>query len=474
MLNDSSSQKLTFKQTLWISGMLFGLFFGAGNLIFPIYMGSLAGSKTLVALIGFLITGVSLPLLGVTSIGVSKSEGLIGLSAKVGKGYSYFFTCALYLTIGPFFAIPRCATVPYTVAIEPLFGGANTGVVLAIFSAVFFAVVLVFSLFPGKILTWVGKILTPLFLGFLSVLVIAAIIKPMGKMSTVPPVGDYAQKAFTTGFLEGYNTMDALASLAFGIIIIDVLREHGINAPAAIAKNTAKAGSFCCVLMALIYLFVSVIGAQSGAIFSSSANGGEVFQKVSKHYFGNVGIIILAFIVTLACLKTAVGLVTGASGTFKSLFPNFIPYKAWAVVFSVVSFLIANLGLTAIINYSIPVLMFLYPLAITLILLGLFGFAFGHRRCVYLTTTVFTLIAAVFDFIAALPKDVLKALRLTETISFMKEYVPLFKYGLGWLIPTVIGVFVGLVIAYLTGKRYSAAQPTENATENTMENTAEQ
>ena len=254
MLNDSSSQKLTFKQTLWISGMLFGLFFGAGNLIFPIYMGSLAGSKTLVALIGFLITGVSLPLLGVTSIGVSKSEGLIGLSAKVGKGYSYFFTCALYLTIGPFFAIPRCATVPYTVAIEPLFGGANTGVVLAIFSAVFFAVVLAFSLFPGKILTWVGKILTPLFLGFLSVLVIAAIIKPMGKMSTVPPVGDYAQKAFTTGFLEGYNTMDALASLAFGIIIIDVLREHGINAPAAIAKNTAKAGSFCCVLMALSFI----------------------------------------------------------------------------------------------------------------------------------------------------------------------------------------------------------------------------
>ncbi len=469
MLNDTTTQKLTFKQTLWISGMLFGLFFGAGNLIFPIYMGSLAGSKTLVALIGFLITGVGLPLLGVTSIGVSKSDGLIGLSSKVGKGYGYFFTCALYLTIGPFFAIPRCATVPYTVAIEPLFGGANTGVILAIFSAVFFAAVLAFSLFPAKILTWVGKILTPLFICFLSVLVIAAMINPMGKISTVAPVEDYSQKAFATGFLEGYNTMDALASLAFGIIIINVLREHGISEPAAIAKNTAKAGSVCCVFMALIYLFVSIIGAQSSAIFPLSSNGGEVFIKVSQHYFGNVGVVILAFIVTLACLKTAVGLVTGASETFKSLFPKFIPYKAWAIIFSVVSFLIANLGLTAIINYSIPVLMFLYPLAITLILLGLFGFSFGHRRCVYVTTTAFTLVAAVFDFIAALPKDLLNTLRLTETISFMKEYVPLFKYGLGWLIPSVTGIVVALIIAYLTRKsRYA-----DNVTEVTAEATEE-
>ena len=457
MINENTRQNLNFKQTLLISSMLFGLFFGAGNLIFPIYMGSLAGSKTAVALIGFLITGVGLPLLGVAAIGVSKSDGLIELSGKVGKGYGLFFTCALYLTIGPFFAIPRCATVPFTVAIEPMVkNGANLKVILAAFSFVFFAAVLAFSLFPGKILTWVGKILTPLFLVFLGVLMTVALIKPMGKISGVAPTGDYAQKAFTTGFLDGYNTMDALASLAFGIIVINVLRKQGINCPAAIAKNTVKAGAFSCLFMAVIYLAVAVIGAESSAIFAESANGGEVFVKVSEHYFGRAGIIILAVIVTLACLKTAVGLVTSAAETFKEMFPKFIPYKAWAIIFSAVSFLIANLGLTAIIEYSVPVLMFLYPLAITLILLGLLSSTFKNRHCFYVTTTAFTLVAATFDFIAALPSGIINALRLNYVLEFMNAYVPLFKFGLGWLIPAVVGAAVGLVIALATKNKVKA------------------
>ena len=143
--------KLTKKELVFIASMLFGLFFGAGNLIFPIYMGQLAGSNMWKAVIGFLITGVGLPLLGVTAIGISRSDGLIELSGKVSKGYSVFFTCALYLTIGPCFAIPRCATVPFTVGIEPLFGGnGNAQIMLAVFSLIFFIAVLAFSLFPGK------------------------------------------------------------------------------------------------------------------------------------------------------------------------------------------------------------------------------------------------------------------------------------------------------------------------------------
>ena len=254
--------------------MLFGLFFGAGNLIFPIYMGSLAGSKTAVALIGFLITGVGLPLLGVAAIGVSKSDGLIELSGKVGKGYGLFFTCALYLTIGPFFAIPRCATVPFTVAIEPMVkNGANLKVILAAFSFVFFAAVLAFSLFPGKILTWVGKILTPLFLVFLGVLMTVALIKPMGKISGVAPTGDYAQKAFTTGFLDGYNTMDALAGLAFGIVVVNVIRGAGVTRPEDVAISTVRSGLFSCLIMAGIYIVVTLMGlsAQKAVRFSLKA-----------------------------------------------------------------------------------------------------------------------------------------------------------------------------------------------------------
>ena len=158
-------KRLNGRETLLIATMLFGMFFGAGNLIFPVYMGQLAGRNIWKAIAGFIITGVSMPLLGVAAIGVSRSNGLFELSSKVSRPYGYFFTCALYLSIGPFFAIPRCATVPFTVAVSGLLPAEEQGLALAVFSLIFFALVLGFSLNPGKILTYVGKVLTPVFFG---------------------------------------------------------------------------------------------------------------------------------------------------------------------------------------------------------------------------------------------------------------------------------------------------------------------
>ena len=441
---------LSKKELVFIASMLFGLFFGAGNLIFPIYMGQLAGRHMWQATIGFLITGVGLPLMGVAAMGISRSNGLIELSGKVSRGYSVFFTCALYLTIGPFFAIPRCATVPFTVGVTPLLGtGVASGAALAIFSGVFFLIVLGFSLFPGKILTWVGKILNPLFLLFLGVLVVAALVNPIGEISSIAPDGSYVDKAFSTGFLEGYNTMDALAGLAFGIIVIDVIRGLGIQEPKAVAKNTVKAGVFSCLLMALIYLAVTVVGAQSRGLYEICNNGGEVFALVSNHYFGKIGAMILAAMVCLACLKTAVGLVTSCAETFCKLFPKFLPYRAWAVAFSVVSFLIANLGLDTIIAYSLPVLMFLYPLAITLILLGLCGNAFGHSRCVYGWVTGCTLAAALYDFLNALLPNYPQLAGILQAIG---RVLPLSGYGLGWILPAALGLGIGLLVWVAKGK----------------------
>lgn len=441
---------LSKKELVFIASMLFGLFFGAGNLIFPIYMGQMAGRHMWQATIGFLIAGVGLPLLGVAAMGISRSNGLIELSGKVSRGYSVFFTCALYLTIGPFFAIPRCATVPFTVGVTPLLGtGVASGAALAIFSGVFFLIVLGFSLFPGKILTWVGKILNPLFLLFLGVLVVAALVNPIGEISSIAPDGSYVDKAFSTGFLEGYNTMDALASLAFGIIVIDVIRGLGIQEPKAVAKNTIKAGVFSCLLMALIYLAVTVVGAQSRGLYEICNNGGEVFALVSNHYFGKTGAMILAAMVCLACLKTAVGLVTSCAETFCKLFPKFLPYRAWAVAFSVVSFLIANLGLDTIIAYSLPVLMFLYPLAITLILLGLCGNAFGHSRCVYGWVTGCTLAAALYDFLNALLPNYPQLAGILQAIG---RVLPLSGYGLGWILPAALGLGIGLLVWVAKGK----------------------
>ena len=440
-------QKLKTSELVFVASMLFGLFFGAGNLIFPIYMGQLAAKNVIPAVIGFLITGVGLPLLGVAAMGISRSDGLSELSGKVGGKYSVIFTCALYLTIGPLFAIPRCATVPFTVAIEPHLGdSAGVSLILALFSAAFFSAVLAFSLFPGKILTWVGKILNPLFLVFLAVLVITSLINPMGNAFSQAPVGDYADKSFFEGFLEGYNTMDALASLAFGIIVINVIRDLGIKDGGPIAKNTVKAGAFSCLVMALIYVAVAIIGAQSRGIFNVCRNGGEVFAMVAEHYFGKVGAIILAVTVTFACLKTAVGLVTSCSETFVKIFPRSFSYRVWAIIFSAVSFVIANLGLNAIVEYSVPVLMLLYPLAITLILLGLFGNLFGHDRHIYISVTSFTFAAALFDFVGALPSAVKNTLRLSYITDFADKVLPLYSYGLGWLLPAIIGLALGIIL----------------------------
>ena len=409
-------KKLSLRQLITVATMLFGLFFGAGNLIFPASMGQLAGSNLWWASAGFLITGVGLPLLGVAALGISREEGLLELSSRVGKGYGLFFTCLLYLTIGPFFAIPRCATVSYTVGIQQLLpqGGA---VALAVFSLLFFGAVLFFSLRPGEILTWVGKVLTPLFLCFLAVLVLRALSAPMASVADIPPAGSYRDAAFSTGLLEGYNTMDALASLAFGIIVVNAIRSLGVREPGAVARDTVRAGVFSSLLMAVIYLLVTVVGAQSRGQLEISANGGEALAQIAGHYFGSAGAVILAATVTIACLKTAVGLVTSCSETFVKIFPGGPSYRVWAVTFSLVSFLIANLGLNTILAYSTPVLMFLYPLSIVLILLTLGGRLFGNHPAVLRWSIGCTMVAAVFDLLRTLPTQAQAALHLEPVVA---------------------------------------------------------
>lgn len=438
-------RSLNRKETVFVASMLFGMFFGAGNLIFPVSMGQLAGRNMLQAAAGFLITGVGLPLLGVAALGVSREDGLLGLSSRVGKRYGCFFTCALYLTIGPFFAIPRCATVSYTVGVERILPAGAQAAALGIFSLLFFAAVLFFSLRPGEILTWIGKVLNPLFLFFLGLLVIRGLLSPMGRISGISPEGTYASGAFFRGLLEGYNTMDALAGLAFGIVVVNVIKNLGVDRPDDVAKNTVRSGIFSSVLMAVIYVLVTVVGAQSRGLFAITANGGEALAVIAKHYFGAAGAVILAVTVTVACLKTAVGLITSCSETFCSMFPGGPSYRIWAVLFSALSFLVANLGLSAIISWSMPVLMFLYPLAITLILLTLSGRFFENDRRIYCWVTGFTSVAAGVDFLNALPEEILSFLHLKTAAEAAADILPFSGIGFGWICPALMGLILGII-----------------------------
>ena len=442
-----TTKKLTLRQKILVAGTLFGMFFGAGNLIFPVHLGQMAGQNALPAIIGFIITAVGIPILGVAAIGVTHSDGLQTLSGKVGKGYGIFFTCLLYLTIGPLFAIPRCATVSFTTGITPLLGADSPErLYLLLFSAVFFAFVLFFSLRPGKITVWIGKIINPLFLFFFAVLMLAALLAPGAAVSAVEPVEAYRSDAFFPALIEGYGTMDAIAGLAFGIVVIDVIRRMGVDNDDTIAEDVLSSGLLTGALMALIYVVSIVVGAQSRGLFELSENGGIALTQIAGHYLGGVGLFILAFTITFACLKTSIGLVTACAETFSKMTNGKISYRSWAILFTVFSFAVSNIGLSAIIEYSIPMLMLIYPPAIALILLAFLGKFFAHDRTVYIATMIGTWAAAIFDCMKTLPAPVQAALHLDAPIAFAAAHLPLFDKNLGWLLPAVIGFAAGMAI----------------------------
>lgn len=199
--------------------------------------------------------------------------------------------------------------------------------------------------------------------------------------------------------------MDAIAGLAFGIIVINVIRQMGVQNDEVIAGEVLHSGILAGILMALIYMLTILIGTQSLGLFTASENGGIALSQISSHYLGRAGILILAVTITFACLKTSIGLVISCAETFEKMFPHRLSYTAWAVLFTAFSFLISNAGLSTIIRYSVPVLMLIYPPAIALILLALFERHFNHDRKVYFWVTVFTWSASLFDFFKALPEE---------------------------------------------------------------------
>lgn len=431
--------KLSFKEILILGVTLFGLFFGAGNLIFPVHLGQLSGSNVISATVGFIVTGVTIPIMAVASIGVTHSNGLQRMcEKKVGKGFAYFFTCLLYLTIGPLFAIPRCCTTTFSTGVYPLMSGLNEKVCLLVFSFVFFALVLFFSLRPSEIMKWVGKVITPIFLVFYAVLLVTSLTKSGIGINTISPDPSYVENSFVNGLLEGYNTMDAIAGLAFGVIIVNCVRDLGIHDGKVVAKEIIKAGVITAVLMSAVYLASTLMGAKSRALFDASENGGIALAQIADFYLGKAGLFVLAFTIGLACLKTAIGLVTSCGEAFVKMFPNTLNYRKWTIVFCLFSFAVSNFGLTTIINYSVPLLMFLYPVAIVMIILGLFSYRTDNKT-IFRCTLVGTVFAAVFDFLKTLP--------FCLDVSFASRFLPFFNAGFSWLVPSLIGFIVGCFIS---------------------------
>ena len=433
----NGNDNLSTRAYLAIGMMLFALFFGAGNLIFPAALGQHAGDNVGWALLGFVLTGVGLPLLGVVAMGYSSCKDVEELASRVHPIYGLLYTISLYLSIGPMFATPRTGTVAYEIAIKPFADGLHMNME-PIFLALFFGISLWLSISPQKLVNRIGNILTPALLLVILLLIVKSFITPLGGYAVPQPAYGDAPTAVLQGFLDGYNTMDALASVVFAILVIDFVRLSGATSRAVITKTVMEVGAIAVGLLGIVYVFIANIGATSVERFGLFETGAPVLSVSANYLFGEFGQIILAIIVLLACLSTSIGLITSCGTYFHKLTPK-ISYKLYVVIFSVAAFGLSMFGLKTIISAAIPVLMLLYPLTIVIILLALLHNVFGGRRCVYVWTVAFTMISALMTGLET------AGIAPTALEQLFAQYIPFQSAGMGWVSFAVLGFVVGLI-----------------------------
>ena len=318
-------QKLTFMEILPIGLMLFASFFGAGNLIFPPALGQSAGINFISAAAGFCTTGVGIPLLGIIAIGLLRASNPEALALPVHPKFAKLLIVVTVLTIGPFFAIPRTAAVSFDVGILPFISAENYDLGLVLYSLFFFVVTYFLSVNPSKIVDWVGKVLTPLLLISIAILVVQVFMSPMGAPQQAG--GYYATMPYLKGFQEGYYTMDLLATMLFGTVVIDSIKVRGISEGSVLTKTCIMAGIIAAVLLAAIYFSLTYTGATSVEILGVSDNGAIALSAIANYYMGTAGNVVLCLMIFFACLTTSIGLTVSAGAYLEGVVKGKMQYQ---------------------------------------------------------------------------------------------------------------------------------------------------
>lgn len=433
--------------TLFIGFMLFSMFFGAGNLIFPPMLGAQSGTHFWLAVAGFVATGVGLPFAVLFAISLVKG-GVQTIGSRVHPIFSTAFIVLAYLSVGPFLAIPRNATVGFEMGVAPFLKDAgSSSVSLLIFSFVFFGLAYLVALDPEKLEKYMGRFITPLLLIAMVVLCVTGLFGLHG-VSGAPQEG-YQSGSFFTGFLVGYNTMDALGALAFGIVILAAIRDKGVQDERQLRRHMIKASVVAGVLLTVVYVMLALVGSRvPGA--QGFAAGTEILSAAASQLFGPAGTILIGLIFTLACFTTVVGLTTACGHYFSGLLPK-AGYKVVVTAVILIGFILSNLGLEEILKVSVPFLVTAYPLTIVLVVLTFFNRYFRNSRKVYATAILFAGVFAVLGGLkaAGLPLGPLET---------MREVMPLAKAGLDWIVPALVGTAIGLVF-----DRFGKDRRAENA-----------
>lgn len=416
---------------------LFAMFFGAGNVVFPPYIGMHAGEQWANGFLFYFIADIGLAL--VAMFAILHAGGADNITGRIGHVASKVLMCAVILCIGPMVAIPRTAATTLEMSVTPFFSGMSP----VVFSIIFFAVILLLSIKQSAVIDIVGKILTPALLIGLLVLIVKGFVSPIGD---IVDTGVSASEVTVNGIKSGYQTMDVLAAMAFGIIILSSADEKGYTDSKSAAKMIGIAAALSGVLLMIVYFGLTYLGATASTVFPTDISRANLVIGIVELLLGKAGLIIFAIVIALACITTAVALVSSAASFFAKLANDKISYSVFVVVICVSSAVISNLGLDMIIAIATPVLDIVYPPMLVLILLSWFGDKL--HKSVYVSSVAGSLIASV-----------LATAELYGMNIPVIDSLPLASLGLGWLTPAAV---FGLV-AYLVSKvKFQNAQ-TANA-----------
>ena len=423
-------KKLNKKDFLQISFMVFGMFFGAGNLIFPPLIGKESGISFYLSILGFSLSAVLIPIIAI--IEVSKFDSIENILEKIGKKFSVLFLSMLYITIGPLVAIPRAASTSYSIIFENF---SDITIIRVIYSIVFFGIIYVLCLTPNHLVNKLGKYLTPILFTLILVIFFGTVIKGVSNFTL--PTEKYMKLPLLQGFLDGYSTLDALTAILFGLVIQINLRYKGLNDDKSIREYTVKSSILAGLALFAIYFIIAFLGSSTARMFPYTKNGAEILSSITYYVFGKFGFVLLAIVFTIACSSICISLLTCIS-EFYYKNNNKISYRKWLLLWTFISMLLSISGLNNILSFTMPLLLLMNPITIWIIFLTVTDKIFGGDVLIYKYTTY---TVTIFSLLSILPK-IRVDLKLVNVIL---SYIPFSKYEFTWFIPTFT-VYILLII----------------------------
>ena len=422
---------------------LFAMFFGAGNLIFPPFLGMQAGSEWLSGFLSFFTADIGLALLAIFAIIKSGKGSMDGITGKLGNVPSKIINTLIVLCIGPFLAIPRTAATTYEMGVVPTFPGVNTWV----FGAIFFGLVLLLTIRATSVVDVIGKFLTPLLVIALLGLIIAGIVNPIGEIAPYSTV-----ETVKEGVLAGYQTLDVLASMVFVLIIISSAKDKGYTEEKDTMAIVMKSSIFAAVALCIVYGGLAYLGATTSGGGFEGYNQTGLVVAITRALIGEYGVLVLAIIVFFACLTTAIGLVSSCGTYFATLTNGKVSYEKVVVATVLFSYLVSNLGISTIISIAAPILNLLYPVVLVMIFLTFFQKRIENRN-VFIYASLFAFIISAADVLTGFGLE----------MPFL-SYLPFASYQLGWIVPAIIGGIVGKFVPMSTKARLHYAQERKSTT----------